>query len=302
MPGKILVPLDGTAVAEQIVPFVAEFARAGGFAVTLLEVIDPRSFQLTEPTLAMQDLDSGVVWVPRVESPEDLSEEAVQALSQANTTAAAYLSGIQKQLESLDVGTETLLGFGDPDVEIAEQAVLCGATMIAMASRSKSFWERGFLGTVTDRVIRASTMPVIVFKPVDSKAVISAKPETIVLGIDGSEESERALEPVAALAGQIKAKIVLVHVVSQDSPKLRMLAVTYLENLARKIGGDETAVLSGDSEEEIISYADSFNRPMIALAEHGGFSIARWFRGSTTDKVLRDASCPVLVIPTERAR
>jgi len=194
-----------------------------------------------------------------------------------------------------------LLGFGNADKEIAEEAMRNGATMIAMAARSGMFWERGFLGTTTDRTIHASPMPVLVFKPLEGLAqAVSVTPETIVVAVDGSEQSERSVDPAVKLAGEIGAKIALVHVLKRDRGRRREHAETYLKQLAEKIGsGVEISVASGDADEEVILFADKFEHPMIAVAEHGGISIGRWLRGSTTDKIIRTSGYPVLVIPAE---
>lgn len=320
MAEKILVPLDGTDLAEQVVPFVGEVAKAGGFDVTLITIIDPTDLEVTETagegTLDPQDVGTGrsggmdltdrgaggltgMVWTAPIGSAKDLSPDEAKALDEANQAARLYLAGVEKKLEDMGVNTDTTLGFGNPDNEIAEEAARNGATMIAMAARSTQFWERGILGSTTDRVVNASPMPVIVFKPMEGlEDAVTVNPEHIVIAVDGSDESERAVEPSVKLAKQIGAKVALVHVLKRDNERKRQHAEDYLKQLATKIGGEaETGVVSGDTDEEIVLFADRFDRPMIAMAEHGGFSIGRWLRGSTTDKVIRNAGYPVLVIP-----
>lgn len=319
MTEKILVPLDGTDTAEQVVPFVGELAKAGGYEVTLLTIINPGDLDVTETAgegiLSAQDIGTGasggtdlahsgtggttgMVWMAPVGSPAELSKEEAEELDKANQAARTYLSNVEQKLESLGVTTDTALGFGNPDNEIAEEAAKVGASMIAMAARSAAIWERGVLGSTTDRVVNSSPMPVIVFKPMEGLAhAITVKPETIVVALDGSGQGEIALTPARDLAKRLDAQISLVHVLKRDTPRRREQAESYLSRTAQKIGGAETAVVSGDFDEEIILYADQFEKPMIAMTEHGGFSIGRWLRGSTTDKVIRNAGYPVLVVP-----
>lgn len=320
MAEKILIPLDGTELAEQVVPFVGELAKAGGFEVTLLTIIDPEDLNITETAgegaLSARDTGTagagvgmnlaggtggttGMVWMAPIGSPSDLSKEEAEALDEANRTARDYLLGIEKKLEGLGVTTESRLGFGNADHEIAEEAIKSGASMIAMSARSGSFWERGALGTTTNRVIDGSPMPVIVFKPmqglVDS---VSVNPATVVLAVDGSEQSEASIDPVASLAGKIGAKLAIVHVLKRDRGRRRERAEAYLKELKQRIGGEvETRVKSGNVDDEVILFADEFDHPMIAVAEHGGISVGRWLRGSNTDKIIRNAGYPVLVIP-----
>jgi len=305
-----------------VVPFVAEVAKTGGFTVSLLTVINPEELDVTqtagEGVLSAHDTGTadgagmdlahegaggttGMVWMSEVGSPNELSQEEAEALDEANRLARAYLNGVEQKLADNNVETEVLLGFGNADKEIAEEAMRNGATMIAMAARSGMFWERGFLGTTTDRTIHASPMPVLVFKPLEGLAqAVSVTPETIVVAVDGSEQSERSVDPAVKLAGEIGAKIALVHVLKRDRGRRREHAETYLKQLAEKIGsGVEISVASGDADEEVILFADKFEHPMIAVAEHGGISIGRWLRGSTTDKIIRTSGYPVLVIPAE---
>lgn len=321
MAEKILIPLDGTAEAEQVVPFVGEIAKSGGFDVTLLTIIDPEGLDVTqtagEGVLSARDTGTGgtgagmdvsgqgtggttgMVWMAEIGSPADLSKEEAEALDEANAASRQYLSNVEKTLEGMGVNTDTLLGFGDPDREIAEEAIRSGATMIAMSARSGSFWERGALGTTTDHVISESPMPVLVFKPLEGLAhAVTVNPDTVVIALDGSESGERSIKPAVDLAGKIGAKIALVHVLRRDRGRRREQAEAYLKQTSAKIGGDVvTRVASGKIDDEVILFADEFEHPMIVVAEHDGISIGRWLRGSNTDKVIRSAGYPVLVIP-----
>ena len=144
MPEKILIPLDGTDEAEQTVPFIGEVAKAGGFDVTLLSIIDPEDLDVTETAgegvLSARDTGTagsgagmdvsrtgtggttGMVWMSEVGSPADLSKEEAEALDLANQTTRDYLHGVESKLEALGVTTDVRLGFGNADREIVEEA------------------------------------------------------------------------------------------------------------------------------------------------------------------------------------
>lgn len=334
MAEKILVPLDGTEYAEQVVPFIGEVAKAGGFELVLLSVVDPGDLAVTEPpgedVSAAHDVRtgsdtgmnmsaygtskgmnmtshgtataSGMVWAPPVASAADLSPGDAEVLDAARRMEIKYLSGVEQKLEKMGVRSDTRLGFGNADHQVVEEAIMSGATMIAMSGRSERFWERGVLGSTTDRVLHASPMPVIVFKPMEGLAeAVSAKPETVVIAVDGSTESEDGVEPAVKLARELGAQVALIHVLRRDGGRRREHAENYLKELKSRIGGEVvTGVASGKSDDEVILFADQFDHPMIAVTEHGGISIGRWLRGSTTDKIIRNAGYPVLVIPSNR--
>ncbi len=310
MTDKILIPLDGTEIAEQVVPFVGEVAKAGGFDVTLLTIVDPSDLDLSEIT------DEGASFGPEGDrditgrlqtdaagSPVGLSKEHEEASVEASRSAREYLAAVERKLRDAGVNAHARLGAGNPDIEIFREAATIGATLIAMSARSEHFWEHGVLGSTTNRVLHASSLPVIVFKPMAGLAhSVTVNPETVVIAVDGSEESERSIAPAAKLAKAIGAEIALVHVLKRDRGRRREHAEAYLEQLSQQLqemidGNVETGVVSGKIDDEIILFADEFDRPMIAMAEHGGVSVGRWIRGSTTDKVIRNSGYPVLVIP-----
>jgi nucleotide-binding universal stress UspA family protein len=211
MTEKILVPLDGSSYAGQVVPLVAQVARAAHLPVVLLTVVDPADVDVTETAddRELSPIDTGtaegagmdlagkgaggltgMVWMAPTGSPAELTKSEARALDEANKKADHYLAGIEPILESAGVRTEILVIFGNPDVQIAEEAIKSGSTLIIMSARPKHFWQKGALGTTTDQVVAVAPMPVIVFKPMEglSKAIL-VKPETIVIPLDGAEAS-----------------------------------------------------------------------------------------------------------------
>jgi nucleotide-binding universal stress UspA family protein len=118
------------------------------------------------------------------------------------------------------------------------------------------------------------------------------------VALDGSKQAEQGLKPAAELAKAVGAQMALVQVVRGESGSKREEAERYLEGAASRAGVQATThVRSGDADEEIINCADEFDDPLIAVTEHGARSVRKWFRGSTTDKVIRHSGYPVLVSP-----
>jgi nucleotide-binding universal stress UspA family protein len=320
MAGKICVPLDGTKYAEQVVPLVAEIAAKSNMSVALVSVIDPDELDVIltagegvprssdYATRGRQGMNvaqergssaTGAMWNPAVGSPQNLSPDEAKALDQANTQARSYLFSIERWLADRGVEASSSLGFGDAEEGIVDEAARTGSTMIAMTGRSKSFWERGALGSTADHVVNAAPMPVLVFKPMDGLAeAVSVVPKTVVVALDGSKQAEQGLKPAADLARAVGAQMALVQVVKGNSEAKRGEAEQYLASVASRAGVQATTrVRSGSADEQIILCADEFDSPLIALTEHGAKSFGKWFRGSTTDKVVRNSGYPVLVSP-----
>jgi nucleotide-binding universal stress UspA family protein len=236
-------------------------------------------------------------------APQELSREEATALDEAIWRARGYLAAVERQLSEQGVKNVATLRIGAAHDEIVAEAQRSGATMIAMTGRSKHFWERGALGSTADRVVRTATIPVLVFKPMPGLSDTSAAaPDAVVVGLDGSKEAEMGLRPAADLAHSVGARLVLARVVEDESESRRQAAARYLGKIAARLTSAFIDVEYGNPDEEIIRFADGFSRPLIAVTERGGGRIDRWFRGSTTDKLIRNSGYPVLVSPAMKVR
>jgi nucleotide-binding universal stress UspA family protein len=148
---RMLVPLDGSEVAEAILPFAEQIAGPLDAEVVLLRVIEPPSpIELVAST--------GVV------APDTFTVRDVEA--------KAYLSEVQRRLskKGLRVRTRVALG-GPPAEEILAAAQATSTDLIAMATRGRSGLGRALFGSVAESVLRASPVPVLLIRtPIKSKA------------------------------------------------------------------------------------------------------------------------------------
>ncbi len=141
----IMVPLDGSPLAEKALPHAVEIARKFGARLTLFAVIE--SYQVyTQP---------GVVG-PIVSVPME-SEEETNAMRR-------YLRGIADKLaqDGLDVVTEVRQG--DPAAEICDYARNIGADLIVMSTHGRSGIRRWVYGSVADRVLRSANIPILLVR------------------------------------------------------------------------------------------------------------------------------------------
>jgi len=139
---KILVPLDGSELAECVLPHVKAIARACGVGeVVLLEVVEP------PPTWAAEGVD-------------------LYALQSADVKAAKeYLSKKQSQLSSEGFNVSSELSVGRAAEVITEFAKQNAIDFIAIATHGRSGISRWVLGSVADKVLRSSNVPMLVIKP-----------------------------------------------------------------------------------------------------------------------------------------
>jgi nucleotide-binding universal stress UspA family protein len=141
---RMLVPLDGSEVAETILPFAEQVAGPLDAEVVLLRVIEP-------PSPIELVASAGVV--------------APDTFALREMDAKAYLSEVERRLskKGLRVRTRVALG-GTPAEEILAAAKATGADLVAMATHGRSGVGRALLGSVAESVLRASRLPVLLIR------------------------------------------------------------------------------------------------------------------------------------------
>lgn len=135
---RILVPLDGSSLAEQSLPHAAAHASAFGAEVVLLKVLGP----LPEPSMT--------------------SPRAIRSAEAASAELAReYLEGVAGDLRAEGLGVEAITVEGKPYVQIIRYAEDNDVDLIIMSTRGHSGWSRWLLGSVADRVARGATVPLL---------------------------------------------------------------------------------------------------------------------------------------------
>lgn len=144
--------------------------------------------------------------------------------------------------------------------------------------------------------------------------------DTILVPLDGSELSERALEPALALARWPHARILLVrvstfqHILLSSSlgeaeiweenlkERIRLEVEDYLRGVQQRYPdyNIDICVSEGDEAGMIVDLAAQEKAGLIVMTTHGRSGLSRWLLGSVTERVLQQAACPVLVIREDR--
>ncbi|MGQ9545742.1 MAG: universal stress protein [Dehalococcoidia bacterium] len=139
---KILVPLDGSDVAECVLPHVKAIALGCGTqAILLLRIIEP---------------------IP-AETPPATDFEAVQKASAK--AAQKYLAKIKAQLSKEGLNVKAKVLTGRPADTIADFAQREKVDLIVVATHGRSGITRWLFGSVADRLVRSSPAPVLVIRP-----------------------------------------------------------------------------------------------------------------------------------------
>ena len=153
----IIVPLDGSGLAERILPHAAYLAKGLDLPVTLVRVTNPidQYLSITESPI-MEGLGNVDV---------SLAEDMVR---EGDDEAKKYLQGITGELRRLGVAkTNEIVVQGRADSAVVDLASSTPDSLVAMTTRGLSGVGRWVLGSVTDRVVRHSGDPVLVVRGPD---------------------------------------------------------------------------------------------------------------------------------------
>lgn len=146
---KIMVPLDGSKLAESVLPHVAAIAKGTNAEEVIL-------VSVTERVLGYR---------PVTDYGRPTGEKLIpEAVGKMEKQAQKYLDRVAKGLEAKGIKTETLVLLGNPAEEITLNAKLYGADLIIMASHGRSGISRWTHGSVADKVFRASSVPVLMVR------------------------------------------------------------------------------------------------------------------------------------------
>ena len=293
---RILCPIDFSDDSRHALAHATAVAKWYGAPITLLHVSHPEAF--TNPPLLFDELPRGAAMI---ESALEAAEEQMPKWSQSVTAAG--------------VDVETLVERGDPVKHILARAAALRADLVVMGTHGRSGFERLLLGSVTEKVLRKASCPVMAVPP----PVVSAGklPYTRLLcPVDFSDSSEAALQVACSLAEEADARLTIVHVFDwqpdDDLTMARFDTVEYYEvierqaqeRLERLVTDDvrvwckpETVTVRGKPYREILALADAKETDLIVLGVRGRNPIDLALFGSTVNQVVRRARCPVLAVP-----
>ena len=294
---KILIPLDGSKTAEKVLPYARFLAGNLKLPVELLGVVD-----IVEMATHIS--------ADRARYLDTLIEDSVRNSEQ-------YLRGMAG---TFPTGTKCRVEKGKAEQMIIEAAAADKGTLITMATHGRSGMNRWLLGSVTEKVLRGGTNPMLLVRATEEGKTDSvATLKSIVVPLDGSELAEGVLPTIAELAKTLKLAVVLFRAYSVPTSAyaggegyyavnyeelltaMKEEAVDYLEKkteAVKKLGIANVSYVAkeGFAADEIISLSRKSPDNLIAMCTHGRSGVKRWMLGSVTETVVRHSADPVLVL------
>ena len=299
---RMLVPLDGSELAEGVLPYARAFAGRLGLDMTLLHVCTAQEREFVE---VHRDYIGRVAEMARHQTAQDRGK--------AGVPPGGGAAGVQAELT-----------IGHPAEEIIRYADENNFDLIFMATHGRSGIGRWALGSVAEKVLRASKVPVLLIRAGIAGTIASEEwpGRTILVPLDGSPLAESVLPHVTTLAKQGGAELVDVALlavcepmisppfspvavatpegVEADLVRCKQIGEGYLAAIGERLRGGglrvRSEVLMGKAADAIVDYASSTPSALIAMATHGRSGLSRWVYGSVASKILLGASSPVFLV------
>jgi nucleotide-binding universal stress UspA family protein len=303
---RVLVPLDGSLLAERAIPVAAALAGSEG-AITFMHVVpDPEPLR-------------GIFGSMLATSDDVLRMERETATVMIEEIARRW-KGVLSQEPSIHVTP------GDPAEMILRAVRDVGATMIAIASHGRGMAGRLAFGSVADRIARSSEVPVLIVHPDEEDESVQieaqlAEIRRILVPLDGSETAAQALPVATDLAQSSGASV---HLVQAVNPSAMLLpspvgAAHYPAELYQEVADEmktsaketlstaESDISSGgvDVTQVVVEgpavaaiESEVKEGDLIVMTSHGRGGFRRWLLGSVSEKLIRSGAAPVVLVPS----
>jgi nucleotide-binding universal stress UspA family protein len=278
---RILVPLDGSELAEQAIPYAEWLASKFNSEVILITACLP-------------------------------GDSLERALTE-------YIERRAEKIQSLGIKTRSVCIEGEPAASIIDFAGKNAVSLIILSTHGRTGVSHWPLGSITNKVVQRSHIPVFLVRSSQpAKTPADKELRNTLLTLDGSHFSEAIIPYVEKLAKVMDSEVVILRVVEPAKlpqlaayadrekyekefiDKLRKEAKRYLDQkktaLARKGIKVNSALLEGKADEAILQYAEDKSVNLIALTTHGFSGITKWAYGSVASRIIEASSKPTLLV------
>jgi nucleotide-binding universal stress UspA family protein len=306
MYSKILVPLDGSDIAECVLPYVESVATwKKQTEITFLYVTQPLDVPLTDKKF------------------KTLIE------SEAKSGARSYLDKLMDRIKIKD-NVKHIVRVGKSAETIIDYAEEHKMKLIIMATHGRSGISRWTRGSVADKVLHNANIPVWLIKADTASKTFLKRGQKIkiLVTLDGSKLAEESLASVIELSKQYgidNVELTLFRVSELFSPpyiyppempisieeyleyeKKRTTEIchSYLENISKELTQEglnvKTAVEEGIPADIIINFAKEQSIDLIVMSTHGRTGFSHWAFGSIAEKVLKGAPCTIFLVRSSK--
>ncbi|HEX7567036.1 MAG TPA: universal stress protein [Anaerolineaceae bacterium] len=296
----LLVPLDGSKLAEASLPAAVTLCRVLGSAVMLLHIIE-------------KDVS------PEIHGDRHLTNEE---------DACKYLDQVARDFFPPEVEVETHVHteqVSDITRSIVDHTGEFAPDLIVMCTHGEGGWREFMMGSIAQQVIGRARTPILLVKAGEPGVIAFTAFKKILVPLDGELEHEQCLPVAAELARQFNAGLNLMTVVPTLGTLAGKRAATgwmlpgttraildideqtaseYLEKMAleQRAAGIKvtTFVQRGDPAQQILNAAQPQDFDLIVLVTHGKGGMRAFWAGSVGPRVVIEAKIPLLLMPVKR--
>lgn len=277
---RLLVPLDGSPLAEQAISVAETICHAWGARLTLVSVLQDKRVRRWFGQQIKQ------------------VERRIDELAEREE----YLEQTGWRLNNAGIETECAIVGGAAADAIHGLSIDQNVDLIVMSTRGRAGVERWVLGSVANKVVQLSATPVLLLRPGGAWRSRTSQFKRILATLDGSPAAEQVLPFTRALAGKFESKVILLAVA--DAPEAEEYGrsmQTYLDGVVgqlRQAGLNAEALVTGSEPvQTILNVSESEAIDLIMIATHGRGGLDRLMVGSVADRVVQNTTAPVFLVP-----
>jgi nucleotide-binding universal stress UspA family protein len=273
---KIVVPLDGSPLAEVALPYAEEIAGKIGSEMVLLSVL---------PADEPDEVHHQYNYLEKI---VDVTMRQVKKYSEGNGH------------HECAVCTATRVGHpAEGILDYINKGCLC---LVVMATHGRSGLGRWAIGSVADKVVRSTTrQPLLLIRARGAHPDVRAKRifKKALLPLDGSTESEAVMPMITTMAASFQMEIILLRVISRINhtlPEIENYLQGWCQRFAEKGITSRYEVRAGAPADHIIDLADQSACDLVAMSTHSNGIGSLWPLGSIAQKVLLGGNTPLLLV------
>jgi nucleotide-binding universal stress UspA family protein len=292
----ILLPLDGSSLAERVLPHAVALSEAFNSKLTLLRVIHKGNEE------EQNNIVNPMAWQIK------------------KSEAEAYLKSIQNQLAEIDVDGDIKILEGNPAQQIIEFARNEDVELIILSSHGSSGVSAWNINSTVQKVLLRAFVPVMIIRAYEEEtgSLIGLKYQRLFLPLDGSKRAECILPMAKSICSAQGSKVFLTHIIEEPrlprqtpvSDEVKTIieqlkdlnfkeANSYLTQLKEQFEPGKAETIIESSEKPSISMHNIIDREqidLVMLSAHGYSGESRWPYGKIALSFIVYGTTPLIIM------
>ena len=265
---QIMIPLDGSAFAEQALSLAQSLASEFDASLTLISIESNNSSNADEH----------------------------------NNDRLQYLEQVATPLHTAGLKTNRIIEYGTTAHMLHHVAEQHNIDLILMSTHGRSGIKRLLFGSVADQIVQLTQIPLLLLRPSNNWRSRWTEFRHLLITLDGSANAETILDYAKLFAQRFQSQIILLSVPDQNQSEESLASIRhYLDGIKNHLAESnievQTRVTGQNAGHTIVQVSQDEEIDLIMLATHGRGGFDRLMLGSVADLVVRHTTCPILLVP-----